>query len=414
MDTKFLNDIDWAGILQKAAIALVILLVTWLLAKVVKWIFAKLANKVPALRRAGDDGQSLGTSLGSIGSLLVWLFGLVAILQVFELDQVLAPIQDLLSRVMAFLPNIIAAIFVFFIGALLAKVVRELVQTAVGALPFERWFHKANDRASAEATGTTAEPSSRGQGHLTSTIAKTAGTVLYALIMIVVAIAALQILQIDAISRPAEQMLQTIFDAIPNIIAAALLLGIGVLIARFVGDILEQLLSGLGLDRALAQTEIMPQGRAASPVLAKVAQVAVVLFFAVMAARLLNFPQITQFLSEVLELGGKVLFGAAIIAVGFFVANLLARMFGGSGTGAMVVRYATLVLFVAMGLKYMGIADSIIELAFGALVVGGAAAAALAYGLGGRDAAARHLAQLASRDSSSGQAQQAQSHDPLS
>jgi hypothetical protein len=45
-----------------------------------------------------------------------------------------------------------------------------------------------------------------------------------------------------------------------------------------------------------------------------------------------------------------------------------------------------------MGLKYMGIADSIIELAFGALVVGGAAAAALAYGLGGRDAAARQRA----------------------
>jgi hypothetical protein len=66
-----------------------------------------------------------------------------------------------------------------------------------------------------------------------------------------------------------------------------------------------------------------------------------------------------------------VLFGAAIIAAGFFIANLVARAFGGTGTAATVVRYATLVLFVAMGLKYMGIADSIIELAFGALVVGG-------------------------------------------
>ena len=60
----------------------------------------------------------------------------------------------------------------------------------------------------------------------------------------------------------------------------------------------------------------------------------------------------------------------------------------------MVVKYATIVLFVAMGLKYMGIADSIIEMAFGALVVGGAAAGALAFGLGGRDAAAKALAKL--------------------
>jgi hypothetical protein len=45
-----------------------------------------------------------------------------------------------------------------------------------------------------------------------------------------------------------------------------------------------------------------------------------------------------------------------------------------------------------MGLKYMGIADSIVNLAFGAIMVGGAVAAALAFGLGGRDAAARLLA----------------------
>ena len=56
-----------------------------------------------------------------------------------------------------------------------------------------------------------------------------------------------------------------------------------------------------------------------------------------------------------------------------------------------------LVLFVAMGLKYMGIADSIIELGFGALVVGGAAAAALAFGLGGRDQAARQLERLSAK-----------------
>jgi len=58
------------------------------------------------------------------------------------------------------------------------------------------------------------------------------------------------------------------------------------------------------------------------------------------------------------------------------------------------VRYGTIILFSAMGLKYMGLADQIIETAFGALVIGGAAAAALAFGLGGRDAAARMLARM--------------------
>lgn len=394
-----MNEIDWADMALKVGVAIAILIVTWVLAKVVKTVFAKLATRVPALQRAGSGGETLGHSLGTIASLLVWLFGLIAILQIFELDQVLTPIQTLLDSVMGFLPNIVAAGFVFFVGALLAKIVRQLIETALSAVPFERWFSSASSRVGAE-TGTAApaggETTAQVPAESTfSAIPRTLATVAYALIMIVVAIAALQILGIKSISAPAEQMLTTIFDTIPAVIGALIVLGIGVMIARFAGDILEQILSGFGVDRALAEVGALPEGKSASPVISKVVQVAIVLFFAVMAAQLLDFPQITSFLSEVLALGGRVLFGGAIIAVGFFVANLLGNAV--NGTPGTVVRYATMVLFVAMGLSYMGIADSIIELAFGALVVGGAAAAALAFGLGGRDAAARQLERLSQR-----------------
>lgn len=412
-----LNDIDWADIAQKAVSALLILIVTWIVARLVRWLFAKLTGRVPALQRSSDGGDNLGSSLGSVAALLVWLFGLVAILQVFGLDQVLAPIQSLLTGIMEFLPNLIGAVFVFVIGALLAKVVRELIETALGALPFDRWLSSASSRVSAETgTGTTGsraatEDSSGARRADTTTtsydagqrssvleaLPKTVATVVYALIMIVVAIAALQILGIASISDPAEQMLTTIFDAIPNIIAAALILGIGVMIARFAGDTLRSILEGLGTDRALTSVNVLPEGRRATPVIATIVQIAIVLFFAVMAAQVLDFPQITEFLSEVLALAGRVLFGGAIIAAGFFIANLLAGMV--SGTTSTTVRYATLVLFVAMGLSYMGIADSIIQLAFGALVIGGATAAALAFGLGGREAAARRLERMESSES---------------
>jgi len=381
-----LESVDWASVVGMVVAAVAIIVVTWLIAAIVKWACKKATAKVKVLQRAGADGHSIGESLGQIGSLLVWLFGLVALLNLLGLGETLAPIQALLDGVMGFLPNLIGAAFVFIVGSILAKVVRQLVETALAAVPFDRWLTKAGAE---EVTGNAA-------------ISKTIALVLYALIMIVVAIAALQVLGISSISEPAEAMLDMIFTALPNIIAAALLLGIGVVIARFAGDILEQVLDGFGTDRALRQIDVLPADKSASPVIAKVAQVAIVLFFAVMAAQLLDFPQITRFLSEVLELGGRVIFGGAIIAVGFLVANLLAKLV--SGTAGTVIRVATLVLFAAMGLKYMGIADSIIELGFGAVVVGGAAAAALAFGLGGREAAARQLAQLqenASRKASS-------------
>lgn len=412
---SFLEDVDWAGLLGKAAAAVAILIITWIVAMVVKAIFTKLSGKIPALQKAGADGASVGSTLGSIGSLIVWMLGLVAILQVLGLSQVLAPIQGMVDGVLGFLPNLIGAGVVFFVGALLAKVVRQLVQTALGALPFDRWLKKAGSTADSipgapqvspagpppPPPGQPAAPQHQGQaaagaqGGPAASIPKTLATIVYALIMIVVTIAALQILGIASISRPAEQMLQSIFDAIPLIVAAGIMLALGVFIARFAGDIVGQVLDGVGVDRQLAELDVLPAGTKVVPVVAKIVQIAIVLFFAVMAAQLLDFPQITTFLSEVLSLGGKVIFGAAIIAAGLFIANLLAKML--TGVAATIVKYATIVLFVAMGLKYMGIADSIIELGFGALVVGGAAAAALAFGLGGRDAAARTLDKLSAK-----------------
>ncbi|WP_082563820.1 mechanosensitive ion channel [Nocardioides sp. Root140] len=370
------EDVDWAGLAGKVAAAIVILVVTWLIAKLVQAAFVKATQKVTVLQKAGSDGESIGASLGTIGSLLVWMFGLIALLQLFGLTQTLAPIQNLLNGVTGFIPNLIGAALIFVVGSLLAKVVRQLVETALGALPFDKWLNRAG---ADEVTGNTS-------------ISKTLALVLYALIMIVVAIAALQVLGISSISEPAEQMLNTIFTAIPNIIAAALLLGIGVVIARFAGDLLEELLNGFGVDRSLHAMEVLPADKSATPAIAKIAQVGIVLFFAVMAAQLLEFPQVTEFLSAILELGGRVIFGAAVIAVGVLIANQLARL--ATGSGGTIIKGATIVLFAAMGLKFMGIADSIIELGFGAVVIGGALAAALAFGLGGREAAAQQLARL--------------------
>lgn len=390
-----LADYDWVGLAEKVVIALLILIATWIIARLVKWAIAKAVSSIGFLQRQGTEGRSVGESIGQIASLLVWLFGLVAILQVFELEQVLEPITALLEGVMAFLPNLIGAAFLFFIGYIIAKIVKQLIETTLSTVNFSGMVGRAraaSGRVTGEATGeggagaTTTEESTVDNRQIASVVAN----LVFAIILIVVAIAALQILGIRAISEPAEQMLTIILNAIPAIIAAALILGIGYLIARFTGDLLESTLRGLGTDRAVASLGIVPEGKSASTVLAKIAQVAIMLFFAIMAARALNFPEITNILNEVLELGGRVLFGAAIIAAGFVIANLLARAIG-SGTAATIVKYATLVLFVAMGLQYMGIADTVINLAFGALVVGAALAAAIAYGLGGRDAAARSL-----------------------
>ncbi|MGO1516272.1 MAG: mechanosensitive ion channel [Arthrobacter sp.] len=395
-----MEDIDWIGMAQKVGMAIIILIVTWIIAKVVKWAIGKVVGRVSFLQKQDGDGASTGESIGSIGSLIVWLFGLVAILQVFALDAVLTPIQELLSTLMGFLPNVIGAAVVFFIGFVIAKIAKQLIASAIGMLNFNSIAGKmkqVDPTSGAGATPTPAQPSGAaeaqaGAGMNSRKIGSMVGNLVFAVILIVVGIAALQILDISVISDPAEQMLTMILNAIPMIIAALVLLGIGVLIAKFVGGILEATLRGLGTDRAATNLGILSADKSASTILTRVAQVAIVVFFGIMAAQALGFPEISDLLNTVFALGGRVLFGVVIVAVGFLIAKLVSSAMG-AGTGSTVAKYVIIGLFAAIGLKYMGIADSIITLGFGAVVVGGALAAALAFGLGGRDAAARVLAE---------------------
>ncbi|MET0871574.1 MAG: mechanosensitive ion channel, partial [Paeniglutamicibacter terrestris] len=375
-----MESFDWAGMAQKVVIAVIILLVTWLLAKIVKWAIGKLVGRVKGLQRQGNDGAQVGESLGKVAALIIWLFGLVAILQVFALSEVLAPVQDLLGKVMGFIPNLIGAGIIFFIGYMIAKIVRQLVTTALGAVDFGKLTSKLKRGA--------VEPSIQETREQNAKIIGIIGNLLFAIIIIVVGISALQVLGIAAISDPAQQMLTMIMNAIPQIVAALILLAIGYVIAKFVGTILQSTLEGIGTDSVVHKWGIVPADKSASSIIATLVKIAIMLFFGIMAARLMNFPEVTNILNQILALAGNVLFGGLIIAAGFVIANIVVSIVG-PGTAATVIRWATIVLFIAMGLKYMGLADSIINMAFGAVVIGGALAAALAFGLGGRDAAAR-------------------------
>lgn len=364
---------------EKLVMAIAIIIVTWLLAKAAKWAFAKLVDNVEFLRKGTSSGDSIGTSLGNIVSLFIWLFGLLAVLQVFNLGGVMTPVQALLNNVMGFIPNLIGAGLIFFIGAMVAKIVRDIVITALQTVDFDKWANKGGVDS---VTGNSA-------------ITKTIGTVVYVLIIIPVAILALDALDLESVSAPASAMLSLILDSIPRIIGAAILLGIGYLISRFVAQLLTELLPGLGVDRAVGASELLPTGTTISTVVARVVQVAIILFFAIAATRMLGFPELTAILDQILELGGRVVFGGVVIGVGFLIANLLQKLVSGSGgesgLAGSIIKWAAIVLFTFMGLSFMGVGDEIVEMAFGALVIGGAVAGALAFGLGGREWAARQL-----------------------
>ncbi|MFN3389546.1 MAG: mechanosensitive ion channel, partial [Allosphingosinicella sp.] len=247
--------------------------------------------------------------------------------------------------------------------------------------------------ATASATPAGAAPEVSTAGGKTS-ISRSIGLLVFFLIMIPVTIAALDALKIEAISGPATQMLRTILDSIPLVLGALILLAIGYVIGKLAKQAVEQILPSLGFDRSVSAIGISPEGTTPSRTVGTIVMVAIVIFFAIKAAELLQSPIIAAMLAQILELGSRVLFGAVIILGGVLIAKIASNLVTGDGTGGWlpaILKWSIIALAVAMGLRFMGLANEIVIIAFAAIIGSAAVACALAFGLGGRPTAHKLL-----------------------
>ena len=178
--------------------AILILVATHFIAKAVQWAVAKLIDRMPVLKRHPVGVDSVGTELGRLAYWLVWLVGLIAALQPLGLSGVLTPVTTMSNEVFAFLPRLLGAGVFFFAGLILARIVRHVIEAALGALNLERLFSRAGISIgeaplAVDESGTATE----GTAPVRNSIARAVGVTVSAIIIIFAAIGALQILQIS-------------------------------------------------------------------------------------------------------------------------------------------------------------------------------------------------------------------------
>ncbi len=407
--TNVLNQI--LTFLPKLAMAAALAGVAWLLATAVKAIVIRTAGTVmPAMSRRLSVGENQVLPSETLGTALYWfvfLFFLPLILDVLELRGPLAPVQNLLDGILRAVPNIFKAGLIGIVGWFVAKIIRELVTNLLAAAGTERLATRIGLNRAA--------PGQSLSGLL--------GTIVYVMVLIPTAVAALDALQIPSISGPATLMLQRVSETIPQILAAAGILVVAYVVSQFIGDLVTELLNGLGFnnifrtlglnslhDSTTTDSTPTPPGipttrgtivpsthkQTPSEVAGIVARVGVMLVAAVMATGVLGIPELSQLVNGLLLISGQVLSGVLVFAIGLYLANLAQRVVSSDDTHqsrvlGQVARLAIIVFVSAMALQQMGIAASIVNLAFGLLLGAIAVAIAISFGLGGRDVAAEQL-----------------------
>jgi hypothetical protein len=325
--------------------------------------------------RLGQASSGLPSdSLASAAFYLVLFLFLPAILGVFGLQGLLTPVEGMMGVVLAAVPNIMGAGIIIAVGWFVAYLIGNAVTTLLATF-------KADEAA--ERIGFEDLKASR-----------VGGTIVRALIFVPALIAGLDALKVEAISGPAIGMLNTLVAAVPNLIAASLIIGLSWIVARIVAPIAVSMLDGLGADKLPAKLglESSLADISVSQSAGTLVKIAIMLGAALEASARLGLDSVAALTSQFMGFAGQVALGSVIIAVGLFLANFAASAIArsqGSATVATIVRYAILGLVVAMGLSAMGVADAIVNTAF-ALVLGSAAVAgAMAFGMGGREAAKR-------------------------
>lgn len=360
---------------------LVLALVGWLVASVVRAVAQKLLDKSTLDEKLSEHADMAPMSEGLAGALfwLVILLFVPAVLGALDMEGLLDPLRTMVTQTLSMLPNALGALIIGGVGWIVATVLRNLTTNL-------------SRTAGVDKLG--------GQAGLAESVrlSTVIGLLVFVAVFLPSLIAALDALKIEAISRPATDMLALLMQGVPHLIAAGLILVVTWLVASFASKLLASLLATLGFDTLPARIGMAHafERTPASTAVGRVALFFAMLFASVEAASQLGFSQVSDIVSTFIRFGGDILLGSAILVIGFWLANVaydaIDRASGASTKGlARVGRYAILALVIAMGLRAMGIADDIVNLAFGLTLGAVAVAVALAFGLGGREAAGKMM-----------------------
>lgn len=376
----------------------------WLIATGVKLV-VKRAIAASGLEKriqegAGDEkgpAKGLGESIGEALYWFIFLLFLPGVLEALALEGMMAPVQGMMNEIVGFLPNLFTAGITLAVGWLIARVVQRVTTSFTAAVGVDGLSERVGLQ-----TALGGQPAS-----------KILGMVVYVFIFLTILIASLSALGLDAITLPLSNMLNTILDAVPALFGALLVLAVSFALGKVVSNLVSNLLASVGFNAILEKLGLgtpssavaASDGEAAdaaesanspSSIVGSVVLTFIMLFAATEAAGMLGFEAMEVLIAQVLQILGRVLFGLLLLGVGLFLANFVAKTIRASGAPnssvlSTVARVAILVLVGAISLRQMGIANEIIELAFGLTLGAFAIASAIAFGIGGRDIAARKL-----------------------
>ncbi len=361
---------------------IVYLLLAFVAAGVAKFVTTKLLKLVKLdklLDKWGINEGKLGTSMSLVGKLVyivVFLLFLPTALNAIGLSQVSGPISGMVSTFIAYIPNIVAAGILVYVGIFVAMIIGQIVSVLLKKTKIDNFALRADEEKNVVL--------------LSDIIVK----IVMSVIILVTVVQALIVLDVEAISAPALSIVNSIFSAVPNIILAAVVISCGLLVTNIACGLLSNVLVATGFDGIVKN--VLPQLKvSATKVVIGIVRTLIILFVVAQGVEVLGLTILTAIVTAVVAYIPLVIKSAVIALVAFVGAAMLEGFIVKNNEKAAglakIVKVAIYTLAGFMILSQLDIASTIVNTAFVVTLSAIAVAFALAFGLGGKDFAKKTL-----------------------
>ena len=206
--------------------------------------------------------------------------------------------------------------------------------------------------------------------------------------------------------QPVQDALSTFLSYLPQLIGAIVILIIGYIVAKILQAVVGRVLQSIGFDGWMekggikqffdrAQTSYTP-----ATVIGRLVFWFVFIIALTMAADALGISQVSAVLGQLIAFIPSIIAAILILVLAALLANFVSgivRGATGSGILASVVQYAIIVYAVFAAITELGIAVQLTAPTFLILLGAVALAAAIAFGLGGREVAQEVIQKAYSR-----------------
>ncbi len=218
----------------------------------------------------------------------------------------------------------------------------------------------------------------------------------------------------NLIVDPVRQMLTKIMAYLPILLGALIILIAGWIVAKAIRRIVDWLLKAIRFDTLADKagiSGILRKGDlkiSAREVVSSLVYWLIIIMVLVMAVDALGLPKASDVLGSLFAYIPRVIAALLVLVVAMFLASFVSGIVHTAAGNANlprpeifagVSRWAIIIFAVTISLDQLGIASLLVTTTFNIILGGVCLALALAFGLGGKDAAARYLEELKERHS---------------